>query len=271
MNQPWNSLFCRCDDADAVVQTLRETLAAAGYTPYDPFGMMPGPAYREHLRLFVAPAAGGWVRIIGAPDAALLPPLSRLGLCLWLALDGAEAAVSASADGAPAGPETALAAYLRPGCAPDDLRRILADDAPAASSPPSPAGLLPLDALPPDVAALAGNVNPAQAQKLFERLGGQLLRKTGGDTEAEAARALVAGDGGPDWNSPAGARLRALADCLNLPADWQQPDFITLRDAYQLHRRRRQNPNARLYPGDAEAMARVPNALDYQPVYGGRA
>ncbi len=270
MNQPWNSLFCRCDDTDAAAHTLRETLAAAGYTPYDPFGMTPGPVYREHLRLFVAPAAGGWVRIIGTPGAALLPPLSRLGACLWLALDGTETAVSVYADGAPADLETTLVLYLRPGCGPDDLRRILSDGVPAAaSSPPSPAGL-PLDALPPDVAALAGNVNPAQAQKLFERLGGQLLRKTGGDAEAEAARALVAG-GGPDWNSPAGARLRALADCLALPANWQQPDFITLRDAYQLHRRRRQNPNARLYPGDAEAMARVPNALDYQPVYGGRA
>ncbi|NWG15369.1 MAG: hypothetical protein HXY41_01920 [Chloroflexi bacterium] len=269
MSQPWNSLFCRCDDAVAVAQTLRETLVAAGYTPYDPFGMIPGPAYREHRRLFVAPAAGGWVRVIGAPDAALLPPLSRLGLCLLLALNGDEAAVSVYADGAPADLEPALAPYLRPGCAADDLRRVLLGDAPGAARQPTPE-TLPLDALPPDVAALVGRVNPAQAQKLFDRLGGQLLGKTGGADEAEAARALIVGQGQPDWNSPGGARLRALADCLALPADWRQPDFITLRDAYQLHRRRRQNPNARLYPGDADAMARVPDALDYQPVYGGR-
>jgi hypothetical protein len=45
---------------------------------------------------------------------------------------------------------------------------------------------------------------------------------------------------------------------------------VALRDSYQLHARRQRKPDARLYPGDEEAMTRVPDALDYIPVYGGK-
>jgi hypothetical protein len=57
---------------------------------------------------------------------------------------------------------------------------------------------------------------------------------------------------------------------LTIPSDWQEPDFVTLRDAYQLHERRRRNPNAPLYPGDAEAMEAVSDALDYIVLYAGK-
>jgi hypothetical protein len=117
---------------------------------------------------------------------------------------------------------------------------------------------------------LAGQVNPAQAQKLFSRLTGQVMKKAGGGEEADAARALVAGSGDINWNSAAGRRIQALMACLTVPDNWREPDFISLRDAYQLHERRRRAPNARLYPGEAETMARVPDALNYTPVYGGR-
>jgi hypothetical protein len=58
-------------------------------------------------------------------------------------------------------------------------------------------------------------------------------------------------------------------DCLRIP-DWRDPDFVTLRDAYALHKRRERSPNATLYPGDAEALAAVPDALTYTPVYAGK-
>ena len=58
-------------------------------------------------------------------------------------------------------------------------------------------------------------------------------------------------------------------DCLNIP-DWRAPDFVTLRDAYALHKRRQRSPNATLYPGDAEALAAVPDALTYTPIYAGK-
>ena len=100
------------------------------------------------------------------------------------------------------------------------------------------------------------------------RLTGNLLKKADSDERtAASARELIQP---PDWNSPGARRLHALVGCLTLPPNWRDPDFVTLRDAYQLHARRQRKPDARLYPGDEEIMARVPNALDYIPVYGGR-
>ena len=85
----------------------------------------------------------------------------------------------------------------------------------------------------------------------------------------QAAQEMIAGNM-PDWDSAGGKRIRALADLLTLPSDWREPDFVALRDAYQLHDRKRRNPNATLYPGDAEAMSKVPHALNFTPVYAGK-
>jgi hypothetical protein len=128
---------------------------------------------------------------------------------------------------------------------------------------------VPLDNLPEDVRAMAGQVNPAQAQKMFERLSGTLMKKASpGGNAADEARMMLAGHA-PDWNSVGGQRLRALMACLTVPDHWREPDFVTLRDAYQVAERRQRKPDARLYPGDAKAIHSVPNALDYTPVYGG--
>jgi hypothetical protein len=97
---------------------------------------------------------------------------------------------------------------------------------------------------------------------MFRKMSGALAQKGVGGDPSELLRK-------PDWNSAGGARIRALADCLNIP-NWQAPDFVTLRDAYALHERRRRSPNATPYPGDAEALAAVPDALDYTPVYYGK-
>ncbi len=268
MPPTWNNLYCRCDAASTVADTLRTALTAAGYTLYNPFGLIPGRSYPQSVRLFVAPAAAGWVRVIGELPDALLPPLSPVGLCLRLALAGSAADVTIYADGQPAEADT-LRPYLRGGWTLERLRRAMAGED-AAPPDRTPVPDIPVDTLPPDVQALAGRVDPAQANKLFARLSGQMLERVGGGDEAEAARALLAGDGVPDWNSPGGRRIRVLLDALGLPDDWRKPDFTALRDAYQLHERRRRLPDARLYPGDAETMARVPDALDYQVVYGGR-
>ncbi|MBI5668847.1 MAG: hypothetical protein HZC41_12645 [Chloroflexi bacterium] len=251
-----------------VAQSLRESLVAAGYTLVNPFGLLPGKSYLHMVRLFVAPASGGWVRVIGSADAASLPPLSRLGVCLALALDGDRATITIYANGQPAD-LTALRPFLRPGRA-DEVQKILSfSDVGVRHAVPLPSEL-PLDALPAELQSLAGSVNPAQAQKLFARLSAQALKRAGAGSDAEAARALLSNEGAPDWNSAGGQQLRALMSCLTVPENWREPDFTTLRDAYQLHERRRRLPNARLYPGDAEALARVPDALAYLVVYGGR-
>jgi hypothetical protein len=113
------------------------------------------------------------------------------------------------------------------------------------------------------VQVLAGQVDLQQAGKLFERMSATLARKTNANPAADALLKQ------PDWSSAGGQRIRALMNCLGIPG-WQAPDFVTLRDAYALHQRHQRSPHARLYPGDAEALAAVPDALAYTPVYGGR-
>jgi hypothetical protein len=126
-----------------------------------------------------------------------------------------------------------------------------------------------LDALPDDVRAMAENLNPKQIDRMFGKWMKRVSKRLAGDEAG--ARALLRGDA-VDWNSDGGRQIQALMACLDIPPDsWRYPDFTTVRDAYQLHLRRKRRPDARLLPGDAEAMQAVPDALDYTPVYMGKA
>lgn len=270
----WNSLYLSCDPAlapDTLADNLQTTLAHLDYKPYDAFGPIPGIAYPHTLKLFIAPLAGGWRRVLvdaTQPDdiAITAARLSKLGLCLRATLDGKEAALTAYAVGEETDVETALIPHLREGKTADDLNRALnnvgllppVDDAQKVA-------VVPMDALPDDVKDMAQDVNPKQAQKMFDKIAGRLVNRQ----QSDAAKGLLGGDA-PDWNSGGGARIRAVMACLTVPDDWRMPDFVTLRTAYQLHARKRRKPDARLYPGDAEDMAAVPDALDYVPVYGGK-
>lgn len=264
MTTSWDSLFLPSVEQDAIAATLRQSLEDFGYTLYDPFGLLPGRSYARSVRLFVAPPAGGWVRVIGTPDPRLLMPLSASGLCMYLALTDSKALIEVYARGDARQPDRELLPYLRAGLSADDLRRALHDELPATTA--DHGGLMAN--LPDDVQALAGQVDAGKAQKMFDRLSSGLLRKAGSDAEqTAAAQAMLCP---PDWGSPGGQRILAVVDCLTFPASWRAPDFVTLRDAYQLYARRRRKPDARLYPGDEDTMAAVPNALDYIPVYGGQ-
>jgi hypothetical protein len=251
-----------CEAAPA----LKESLTTLGYTLYNPFTPFPGKAYTHSVRLFLAPTVDGWTRVIGEPDMQQLPILSRQCLYLYVTLAGKDARIEVYSDGKQTEARTALIPYLRDGRTTIDLDRALHH---ATVSIIGPERSVPIGALPDDVQALAGKVDQQQAQKMFERLSGKLMGKVsaGGSTADEARRMIAEA---LDWNSVGGQRIRALMACLTVPGNWREPDFVTLRDAYQLHERKQRNPNARLYPGDAEAMENVPNALDYEPVYGGR-
>jgi hypothetical protein len=264
MTASWDSLFLPSASQEAVAATLRQALENFGYTLFDPFGILPGKSYARSVRLFVAPVENDWVRIIGTPDPRLVAPLSGAGACLYLALHGTNAKMEIYTRGDFRQLEAELRPYLRPGRTADDLLRAIHDELPEIAEYTGPI----FTVLPDDVQALSANVDPKQAQKMFDRLTGNLLKKTGSDENtASAARELI---NPPDWNSPGARRLHALVGCLTLPANWRDPDFVSLRDAYQLHARRQRKPDARLYPGDEETMSRVANALDYIPVYGGR-
>ncbi len=238
---------------------------------------MPGRAYATTVRLFVSPPSEGWVRVNGEFDAALLPTLVGEALCLSVMLRGAQATIAAYHHRVQVAVESAFADFLRDDCTPDDVRRIAAgefDALPPIEQAPQPQVMaVPFDALPQNIQTLASDVDADKAQKMFERISGNLMNKASGqqgDAAADAARKMLHQDDTPDWNSAGGQRIRALMRCLTIPADWREPDFVTLRDAYQLHARRQRKPDARLYPGDAEAMAKVPNALEYIPVYAGK-
>ncbi len=243
----WCSLYLPCD-AKPVIDSLTAALAALGYQAFNPFGLIPGKSYPQAVRLFVAPARQTWTRVIGTPDPALLPPLSLIAPCLWLELDGSDAHITAYQNGAEVAPEAAFT--LDPACL---------DQPVAPTEAGGQIGGVPLDALPDDVQALAQTIDLRQAGKLFDKMNASVAQKVSGDS-GDLLRQ-------PDWNSAGGRRLRAWLTCLGLD---QQPDFVTLRDAYALHERRRRSPNATLYPGDAELLAAVPDALTYTPVYAGK-
>jgi hypothetical protein len=262
MTISWGSLYSRSDDPQTVAAALRESLTALGYQLYDPFGLIPGKAYPQTVRLFVAPAHNNWTRVIGIPDARILPVLSHVGVSLSTLLKAnGSADIETYADGKSVAIESALAPF----CAVDELARALRGEVPLAIIEEGQKSVF--DALSSDAGmqAMAAKVDPKQAQKMFERISGGLMNKVGGD--ANAAQNLV-NAAAPDWNSEGGRRIRAVLACLKLV--WNEPDFTALRDAYQLHSRRRRSPNARLYPGDEDAMNLVPDALDYIPVYGGQ-
>ncbi len=279
MSQTWHSLFIPGADTSAVAEALRALLTRRGCAPYDPFpgGTGTPPELTALVRLFVAPAQDGWVRVLGDLDAALLPDLAAaLGTALlvaWLEGDGGGFAL-VGADGAHREDADAFAPYLRAGAAPDDLRRAFAGEVRVAplESDSASAGL------PPglhDVAREQG-VSPQQAGKLFERLSGSLFGKLAGQTgeseaEQERARAVIMGGGRDPWNSLHGQRVRAIAGMLALPANWRLPAWEDVRDAYHAHRMRERYPRMMALPGDRESLAAVPDIAAYLPVFMGRA
>lgn len=262
----WHSLFLPTHDAEGVTRALQAALQSLGYTPFNPFGLMPGLTYPRAVRLFVAPARAGWVRVIGEADREQLPLVSRSFPCLSLGLTGTEATIEVYVDGVAQPPEKALLPCLKPGLAADTLRQAL--DTPVV---PVETAADRLDAyreaLPE--ALKTAKVDAGQAQKMFDRLSAGLTQRSGNSGQEAAAQELLHGSR-DDWNSAGGVQIRALMHCLTVPQDWRTPEFVALRDAYQLHARMRRNPNAALYPGDAEAMAAVPDALDYTAVYAGK-
>jgi hypothetical protein len=256
----WHNLFLPTPhDLTVAVQ---KTLTDAGYTVYDPFALMPGRAYPQTVKLFIAPPANGWTRIIAAPDAPpdseMLSALSHTALCLSLALDGDQAAIDVYHQGEKVETVAALTPHLS--TSPDGLLAALQKTGTSNSQTSSP-----FDVVSGDVKTLANKVNMKKAESMFSKMTGKLLNR-----EQQSAANELLNRQPPQWESSGGVRIRAVLACLGLPTD-VQPEFVALRDAYQLHNRRRRNPNATLYPGDTEVMEAVANALDYSPVFGGKA
>jgi hypothetical protein len=252
MSDVWSSLYIRDAEAETIRDALQQAVTDAGYKPFNPFSGAPGRSYPQAVRLFVQPARGGWVRVLGEPDPALLPAISAAAPVLWAALEAKTSRIEAWANGTQGTVESVFC--------------VTPPDAPSRpdAAPAKPPESVVFAALPEDIQAM--NAHPKQAQAMLSKLSGGLLKKAGGDQAA--AMAALQGNP-PDWDSPAGRKLAALLEALAIP-EWGQPDFVAVRDAYQLLSRRQRRPDAPLYAGDQAAMDAVPDALAYWPVYAGK-
>ncbi len=264
----WHMGYVPRQEATAVLTAFRAALEAHGYTPYDPFPSGGGTpsAFRQTVRLFVAPPRAGWVCVLGAMDeAALAEAQQRLGaplLYAWLTAEGGGWALFAN--GTRQESPEAFAPWLAEGHTVDELRAAFAlRAAPGPSSAKTAA-------LPPELETLAREkgVDTRQAEKLFGRLGRKLLGRFE-DADEHQAHALLGG-GGELWQSAAGLRVQAVARLLRLPPNWRTPSWQQVREAYHVHRLRAQHPRMAALPGDEEALAAVPEIAHYTPLYMGR-
>lgn len=259
----WDSLhFSSEQSADTLTTWCAETITMLGYTLYNPFTALTGKAYAQSIRLFLSDCGGGWWRLIGEFPADLPAHLASDMTILHLHLRDTSAEVRVFADNTQR-PLIALTDWLGTGYTLADLDRALAQTIP----PPPPQAEMPLHALPDDVQRMAQGVNPKHMNRMFQKIMGGVSKVMGGNLTA--ANALLQPTL-PDWGRDAGAKISTFMRCLNIPEGWHTPDFITLRDAYQLHRRLERHPNAPLLAGDREAMNAVPDALRYIPIYGGK-
>jgi hypothetical protein len=271
MSETWHSLYLRADETQAVADALIDALRHHRYQRYDPFAGGTGtpPGLKTFVKHFVAPPSDGWVRILGEPEPRSLIDLSAGRTLLYAWLDAADSGIELYRDGAT--DADALGDFLRPGKTLGDLARSRQGATPTPMERPA-------SVLPDDMQQFARehNVNADQANKLIERLTsrlfGKLDRASGGEasTMQAQARALATGANRLDWNSPAAQRLKATVSVLTLPSNWRDPEFESVREAYQAARMRRKNPNSQLFPDEQAALNSLPDALNYEAVYVGK-
>lgn len=259
----WHSLYFYCappDNPTSLIDAIRAGLQTDGFTLYNPFGLMPiTKVYERAVKLFVAPPQNGWSRVILASDTPLPETiLTHLAFpALWLTLSDHTVQARALYHGAISTTPDPLRDTLT-ATQFDRLKR--AWDLPDGARSIASTGEQALAVIPDH-----SGVDPRQAQKWIQQMSGKLL-----SAEQQAAGQQILQQNVIDWQSDGGQKIAAIMACLPIPA-WREPDYVPLRDAYQLQQRRQRNPNATLYPGDAEAIAAVTDALAYTPIFAGKA
>lgn len=269
----WNSLFCLLEPSKNSVDCLQQTLIQLEYTLYDAFDLIPGNAYPDTFKTFIAPANGQWTHILLDDEdvedlESLAEPLSQYGLCLLTHLDQDEATVKLYESSGEVDIADGLGNHLLEGKPIDDFNRALDGKLPLPTieiEADEQSQILAINDLPPEMRQLAQGIKQSSAQKMFQRFTGNLM----GRGNAEDAQNLLNADQ-LDWNNAGGMKIRGVMACIIAGDGWLSPDFATVRDAYQRHIRLQRRPTAKLYPGDQQMMDAVPNALDYTPVYGGQ-
>jgi len=276
----WQTLLIGTGDSPLadVLAALQAALIAHDYAAYDPFpgGIGTPPAYKTFVRAFATPIHKGITRVIGAVDLDAIAGIGERWPLLsgWLAANGGGWQTIQS--GTWTTDADALAVFLRTDTTVDQLRAYQAGNYPKTAPAATKSGMAALP-LPPDIQQMAQSrgVDPKQADQMLSKLTGQMFsrmdRDTGGDASAKQAEARAMLQGADVlWNSPAGQQVSAIATLFALPERWQTPAFADLREAYNIARLLVKNPKARLLPGDQAALAAVPDALRYTPIYFGK-
>lgn len=262
----WHSLFLWSEQQASIVEAIRQYLEAEDYTLYNPFGRFPGMAYPLTIKCFVASAENSCSRILFAGEESddLAQYLSQCGDCLNISLESRMAILHFYRANTLIELKTGLLAHCKSSHRKELEIVLTAESYNLANLNQGELGDIPLNALPEDLQEMAKQLDIKQADKLFQKLKNQLVKSV---AHYDAA-VLLQSDS--DWNSQGGQYIRAMMACLQVPEDWREPDFSTLRQAYALQKRREYDVNTTVFPGDEEALAAVPNALEYIPVYGGK-
>ena len=257
----WHSLYVFT--SHALENTLSNWLTKQEYIRYDPFNTLGGAAYPQAMRLFLAPMLDDVARILvecndEAAAMALAVDLSFCGPCLSVRLDGTNANIVLYHDGQET-PDWMMIAR----------RNILPSQLEEARQPVAAYGrqssLIPVEDMPASLQTMAQTISQHQVGRLFQKIAYQVMSRS----QQTAAEKFL--QGLPRWDSADGQMLMSCMSLLRVPKMWRDPDFSTLRTAYWLNLRRRTQPNAPLLPGDDNALRRVPDALTYKPLYGGKA
>jgi hypothetical protein len=209
------------------------------------------------VKLFVAPPENGWTRLIGQPNAALLPELAQgLGCSLvyvWINAASGQVECIGSGD---------LSQFLRPDKTVADLQNAFSANY----------AELPSDGILGDLAASYG-VDTRQADKLFQKTSRTVLRKLDRQSGGEAneiqstASGILLGSEGFSWKKAAAQRVQAVMACLSVPDGWHDPDYRDLAAAYQIACVLDQDENAFLLPSDEAILDKVAFPLDYLLAY----
>lgn len=268
----WNSLFCLLETD--IESALKDAIEKLEFTLYNAFDLIPGKAYPDTLKTFIVPSAGKWTQILVDDETtlddleALAEALSAHGLVVITQLEIDEGILDLYHNGEAIEDMIAiLAPHLLDGKSAGDLELALDVKLPLPMIDPEldeQEQILAIDDLPPEIRAMTQGMNMGSAQKMFQRMTGNLM----GRGQAQGAQDMLNSDR-LDWNGEGGLFIRGVLSCLIQGDGWMSPDFPTVRDAYQRHIRKQRRPNAKLYPGDQQMMDAVPNALNYVPVYGG--
>ncbi|MCQ3931066.1 MAG: hypothetical protein DPW16_11460 [Chloroflexi bacterium] len=267
-------LFPNSNPSDLQTQ-LKNSLQGLGYTFYDPFAGGTGTpvGLQQRVRCFIGSLEGGWARMIFAPNEVWPDEVTRdilAGIPVIRAVytSAEQYEVGTVADGM-----GGLTAFLRPGLSETDLQQsaIMTAVLPTAQTTATT-----LTDLPPELQKYAQEqgVDAGQVDKLMQKMSKGVFKKMGNEQDAQKqAKSAIAGvpkQPEVEWNSPAGQALQRVMACLTVPENWAQPDWKTLTGAYQAARQLQRDPKALMLPGDKQAMAALPNSLEFIPLYMGK-